>query len=129
MADRISCKDERKGLVLIRLPSDLSRMYKLFSRVSAGLDEMKEGISKYIMQLGAEINKNINADLASAKAKAPADRAAAGSGGPQVAIRWVEQVLALQEKFDKILELAANKDRTFQVAFNEVSNNVLNCLL
>lgn len=77
------------------------------------------------MQLGAEINKNINADLASAKSKGSADKATAGStggGGPQVAIRWVEQVLALQEKFDKILELAANNDRTFQVSFNEVSN-------
>ena len=97
-------------------------MYKLFSRVPAGLNEMRTAIKNYIMQLGAEINKTISADLAasgSKQSKTLAERGSAG-GGAQTAIRWVEQVLALQEKFDRILELAANKDKSFQTAFNEV---------
>ncbi|CDH58031.1 cullin-domain-containing protein [Lichtheimia corymbifera JMRC:FSU:9682] len=103
---------------------DLSRMYKLFSRVPAGLSEMRMAISKYIMQLGAEINKTINADLAVSKAAKSSERGA--GGGTQTAIRWVEQVLALQEKFDRILEKAANKDKSFQTAFNEAFEQFIN---
>ncbi|KAI9472899.1 Cullin [Zychaea mexicana] len=110
---------------------DLSRMYKLFSRVPAGLNEMRTAIKNHIMQLGAEINKTINADLAASGSKStlaartPAEKANAGSGA-QTAIRWVEQVLALQEKFDRILELAANKDKSFQTAFNEAFESFIN---
>ncbi|KAI8146282.1 Cullin [Fennellomyces sp. T-0311] len=107
---------------------DLSRMYKLFSRVPAGLNEMRTAIKNYIMQLGAEINKTISADLAASGSKASRTLAEKGSvgGGAQTAIRWVEQVLALQGKFDRILELAANKDKSFQTAFNEAFENFIN---
>ncbi|KAI9315665.1 Cullin [Dichotomocladium elegans] len=107
---------------------DLSRMYKLFSRVPEGLSEMRTAISKYIMQLGAEINKTINADIAANKAAKPsADKGGGGgAGGTQTAIRWVEQVLAIQEKFDRILERAANKDKSFQMSFNEAFEHLIN---
>lgn len=124
-ADKYGGKDQIEGMFmhgiydLLVLVIDLSRMYKLFSRVPAGLSEMRMAISKYIMQLGAEINKTINADLAVSKAAKSSERGA--GGGTQTAIRWVEQVLALQEKFDRILEKAANKDKSFQTAFNEVN--------
>lgn len=101
---------------------DLSRMYKLFSRVPAGLNEMRTAISKYIVRLGAEINNSVHADLpaSSSKPKAPSDKAAPPS--IQTANRWVEQILELQEKFDRILERAARKDKSFQTAFNEVGH-------
>ncbi|KAG2219618.1 hypothetical protein INT45_011343 [Circinella minor] len=120
---------------------DLSRMYKLFSRVPAGLSEMRRSIKNYIIQLGAEINKTINADLAASGSRSSSTRIiekggssstgpssnSGGSGsGAQTAIRWVEQVLALQEKFDRILEFAANKDKSFQTAFNEAFENFIN---
>ncbi|KAF7731434.1 Cullin-3 [Apophysomyces ossiformis] len=104
---------------------DLSRMYSLFSRVPAGLNEMKMAISKDILQLGEQINKNINADLASTPAK-PKGADKGVSGGTQTAIRWVEEVLTLQEKFDKILDTAANKDKAFQTAFNEAFEEFIN---
>lgn len=102
---------------------DLKLMYELFARVPTGHTEMRMAIKSYIMQLGAEINNNINADLAgasSSKSKTPA----AGGGGTQTAIRWVEQVLALQDKFDRILERSAANNKSFQTAFNEVSQPV-----
>jgi cullin 3 len=42
------------------------------------------------------------------------------AGGSQPAIRWVEQLLDLQTKFDRILDISANKDKAFQTTFNEV---------
>ncbi|KAI7870495.1 Cullin [Mucor mucedo] len=97
---------------------DLSRMYSLFARVPAGLSEMKSNISKYILTMGAEINQHINTDL---KSKSTAEK---GSGN--VAICWVMEVLTLQEKFDKILDLAAAKDKSFQTAFNEAFEKFIN---
>ncbi|ORZ13252.1 Cullin [Absidia repens] len=107
---------------------DLLRMYKLFSRVSNGLNEMKSEISNYILQRGSDINQQINADtpaisMTSAKQKATN---APGGGGAQPAIRWVEQVLGLQSKFDRILDISANKDKAFQTAFNEAFEQFIN---
>jgi cullin 3 len=93
---------------------DLLRMYSLFSRVPAGLNEMRSFISKYILTLGSQINQHINSDLKMEK----------GSG--QTAIRWVEEVLSLQKKFDKILDQAANKDKSFQTVFNEAFERFIN---
>ncbi|KAI8374216.1 Cullin [Radiomyces spectabilis] len=106
---------------------DLSRMYMLFSRVPAGLSEMRMAIHKYILQLGAEINNHINADLASGagKARAPGEKGAM-SGSAQAAIGWVEEVLALQSRFDKILDTALYKDKAFQTAFNEAFEKFIN---
>lgn len=93
---------------------DLLRMYNLFSRVPAGLNEMRSFISKYILTLGSQINQRINSDLKIEK------------GSSQLAIRWVQEVLELQDKFDKILDQAANKDKSFQTVFNEAFERFIN---
>ncbi len=93
---------------------DLLRMYNLFSRVPAGLNEMRSFISKYILTLGSQINQHINSDLKIEK------------GSSQLAIRWVQEVLELQDKFDKILDQAANKDKSFQTVFNEAFERFIN---
>lgn len=93
-------------------------MYSLFARVPAGLSEMKINISNYILSMGAEINQQINTDL---KSKSTMEK---GSGN--IAICWVLDVLTLQEKFDKILDLAAAKDKSFQTAFNEAFEKFIN---
>ncbi|KAI8344722.1 Cullin [Chlamydoabsidia padenii] len=107
---------------------DLSRMYKLFSRVPNGLDEMKLEISKYILQRGHDINRQINADNSNNVAPTnPKQKTAAGvQYGSQPAIRWVEQLLDLQTKFDRILDISANKDKAFQTTFNEAFEQFIN---
>ncbi|KAI9249557.1 Cullin [Sporodiniella umbellata] len=86
---------------------DLLRMYNLFSRVPAGLNEMRSFINRYILSLGSQINQRINTDFKAEK------------GSSQVAIRWVQEVLDLQDRFDTILDKAAKKDKSFQTVFNE----------
>ncbi|KAI8886688.1 Cullin-domain-containing protein [Backusella circina FSU 941] len=95
---------------------DLSRMYSLFSRVPIGLNDMKSFISNYIITLGTDINESVNNEIKS-KEKA---------AGGNIAIRWVTDVLALQDKFDLILEQAANKDKTFQIVFNDAFEKFIN---
>lgn len=94
----------------------MSRMYSLFLRVPAGLNEMRAFISNYILTLGAEINQHIMSDLKSKAEK----------GSSSIAINWVMEVLALQDKFDKILDLAASKDKSFQTVFNEAFEKFIN---
>ncbi|CAO3641310.1 unnamed protein product [Cunninghamella blakesleeana] len=103
---------------------DLNRMYKLFARVPTGLDEMKFEISEYISQLGTGINQQVNEDT-SAMASSNSKRGAS-SNSVQTATRWVEQVLALQQKFDRILEISANSDKSFQTTFNEAFEKFVN---
>lgn len=99
--------------------TDLSRMYSLFARVPAGLNEMKTNISHYILTLGAEINRHIYSDL-----KSKETTMEKGSG--HIAITWVMEVLNLQDKFDKILDSACAKDKSFQTAFNEAFEKFIN---
>ncbi|CAO3632702.1 unnamed protein product [Mucor fragilis] len=50
----------------------------------------------------------------------------AEKGSSSIAINWVMEVLALQDKFDKILDLAASKDKSFQTVFNEAFEKFIN---
>jgi len=79
---------------------DLLRMYKLYGRVSDGLDEMRRAISLFVVQSGQKIND---------------DPSASGD-----AILWVQQVIELKAKFDHILEKAFEKDKNFQTTINDV---------
>ncbi|RUS34385.1 Cullin [Jimgerdemannia flammicorona] len=116
---------------------DLSRMYKLFSRVSTGLPEMRAAISAHIKNLGKDINANVSSGFPSSSAPSGSakgkeketekEKDDEGKGGnSQVALRWVQEVLDLKDKFDRILEQAVNKDKAFQTAFNEAFERFIN---
>ncbi|KAI8992081.1 Cullin [Mycotypha africana] len=97
--------------------TDLLRMYNLFARVPAGLNEMRTFMSQYILDLGSQINQNTTTDLKEHRQQ---------EKGSNAAINWVLQVLSLQEKFDKLLEQAANNDKSFQTIFNEAFEHFIN---
>jgi len=48
---------------------------------------------------------------------------ASAAGALQSALRWVQEVLDLKDKFDKILREAFSGDKTVQTAINEVSSS------
>lgn len=109
---------------------DLSRMYKLFSRVPEGLNEMRSYIKNYVLELGGLINAKVdNTNEASKKDKDGGDNekpASNTSGSLYTALRWVQDILELQEKFDKIIEFAVLKDKSFQTAINEAFETFIN---
>ncbi|CAB5366729.1 unnamed protein product [Rhizophagus irregularis] len=96
---------------------DLGRMYKLFGRVVKGHDEMKSAISDYIRELGKAINETVTSNTT-------VEGGNAASGDKQtevtVALRWVQEVLDLKDKFDKVQNLVLSNNKTFQTSFNEV---------
>ena len=103
----------------VNLCLDLGRMYKLFGRVKKGHDEMKSAISEYIRELGKAINETVASNVSS-----EGSNAASGDKqtGASVAIKWVQEVLDLKDKFDKVQNLALSNDKAFQTSFNEVGS-------
>jgi cullin 3 len=101
-------------------------MYKLFSRVPEGLIEMRTYIKNYVLELGSLINAKVDATNDNAKAKDKdgaevGEKPTSNSGSLYTALRWVQDILELQEKFNKIIEFAVLKDKSFQTAVNEVN--------
>ena len=77
---------------------DLGMQYNLFCRVPAGLSIVRDVINLYIWDTG----KQLVADLE--RLKDP--------------VNFVQCLLDLKDKFDKIISLAFNNDKTFQNALN-----------
>lgn len=86
--------------------ADLSRMYKLFSKVEGGLTCMKELMSEHIRACGKEIvtdEQNIK------------ERGA-----------FVQQLLDLKYKYDYLQKHAFNMDKTFQHTINKAFEYFIN---
>lgn len=116
---------------------DLARMYRLFTKVSAGLPCLRKALREKIIRRGKEINDadgtaggnggdSGDEDAAEpsaktkgkAKARPPANAAAQNLA---LALRWVQDVLDLKDKFDKIWSKAFNSDRDLESSLNEVN--------
>jgi cullin 3 len=101
-------------------------MYKLFSRVPEGLNEMRAYMKNYVMELGGLVNAKVDTanDVSKPKERDGTEgekpSSTSISGSLYTALRWVQDILELQEKFDKIIEFAVLKDKSFQTAVNEV---------
>jgi Cullin family len=101
-------------------------MYKLFSRVPEGLNEMRTYIRNYVLELGNLINAKVDSANDNTKPKdkdgvGASDKSASTTGSLYTALRWVQDILELQEKFNKIIDFAVLKDKSFQTAVNEVN--------
>ncbi|CAG8540312.1 13355_t:CDS:10 [Funneliformis caledonium] len=101
---------------------DLGRMYKLFGRVLKGHEEMKSAISEHIRELGKAINETVSSNISSESSGGSGDK----QTGASVAIKWVQEVLDLKDKFDKVQNLALSNDKAFQTSFNEAFEHFIN---
>lgn len=85
---------------------DLSRMYNLFSRVSNGLAFMREKISNFVRDTGKALvsdeEKNKNPQL------------------------YVQALLDLKDKYDRLLTGAFTNDKNFQHAINQAFEHFIN---
>ena len=109
---------------------DLSRLYRLFIMVNEGLPTLKKAIRDSVVQRGKEINSlniasegdeqeedTVEDNKGKGKRKA---RAHAGVQTLQLALKWVEDVLQLKDKFDTIWSKAFQSDRELESSMNEV---------
>ena len=112
---------------------DLKNVFELVARVDPRKTALKEAVQKRVVELGSEINKTalstLSAPTAKAALKAPADRAPPEKGlnqQTQAAITWVEQILDLKSKYDRLWALAFLNDtvmeKALEVSFQDFIN-------
>ncbi|KAF9348817.1 Cullin-3 [Mortierella sp. AD094] len=108
-----------KQLLVNNRLEDLERMYRLFSRVTNGPNELQVNVSSYIKECGKAVNTNVH----------PSSSENAEKGAPlgvALALRWVQEVLDLKERFDAILNSAFAKDKSFDTAINSAFETFIN---
>jgi cullin 3 len=115
---------------------DLSRLYDLYGLVHEGVPCLRRSLKSSIERRGAELNKvsmegRELSDGAAAedepdpspkvKGKVKARPSNTGAHGLALALRWVEDLLQMKDKFDGIWETAFKSNREIESGLNEVS--------
>lgn len=106
----------------------LTLMYRLFKRVPTGIPSIRKAFKESIIRRGGEINMNAEFDAAeepgegggSSKGKAKVKPRATGVQMLQQALKWVQDVLELKDKFRRVWSEAFSSDRELETAMVEV---------
>jgi len=114
---------------------ELNLVYDLNERVDDMKLEITRAIQKRIVDMGADINNDAVAASQATAPAVPADPAEKGKGAAQekslnqqtvAAIKWVEDVLALKDKFDKIWREAFASNHLLQAAITRSFGDFIN---
>jgi cullin 3 len=115
--------------------NELELIYELNARVDDKKQDLTSAIQKRVVEMGTDIN---NAAVAASQAPAPAPTLEAGDkskGTSQekslnqqtvAAIKWVEDVLQLKDKFDEIWKDSFHSDNTLQTALTRSFADFIN---
>jgi cullin 3 len=113
---------------------DINLLYRLISRVDANKEVLKTMTCNRLVELGRSINAGlmntgettqVDGDPStSGAAAAKADKAA--SNATTLAIKWVDEVLALKDKYDRIWEQALMQDKGIQTAMTRAFASFIN---
>lgn len=119
---------------------DLTILYRLVSRpgVVGGIEKLKKIMSVRIVELGLEIEKGLNEVNLSGSQAAPdgedapndgAEKAKPVSGSARqtaAAIKWIDDVLKLKDKFDYFLHHCFSDDKVLESALTKSFSDFIN---
>ncbi|KAF8501525.1 Cullin-domain-containing protein [Russula emetica] len=118
---------------------DLSRLYNLYSLVLEGIPALRRSLKTSIQRRGMDLNTASmeGRELGDGDAEDDLDPSAKGKGkakarlptsahGLALALRWVEGVLQLKDKFDGIWETAFKSNREIESGLNEAFESCIN---
>ena len=111
---------------------DLARLYRLYLPVPGGLHVLKKALRESITRRGKELNdvslgpvgnegEGDDGEDEKDKRKDKGKAKARPVPGATPAIKWVQDVLDLKDKFDSVWKDAFRSDRDIEAALNEVS--------
>ncbi|KZV87176.1 Cullin-domain-containing protein [Exidia glandulosa HHB12029] len=116
--------------------NDLSRLYRVLSMVPTGIPSLRRALKDSIAQRGKEINDaSLRIGQPDGDADEPTDPKGKGKAkekigaagyAQNVAHKWVEDVLALKDKFDLMLKLGLNADVGIQASIFEAFESFIN---
>jgi cullin 3 len=111
---------------------DLARLYRLFVMVPDGLPSLKKALKQSINGRGQDINRasaghepsddfvdveGMEEEAVKGKARTKANTAAQTLA---LALKWVQDVLDLKDKFDQVWKRSMQCDRDLESGINEV---------
>jgi cullin 3 len=114
---------------------DLARLYSLFCMVPSGLPTLKKALKGSIAQRGKDINQESSVTDMGEGADAPDDSttgknklrpANSGTQTLNLALKWVQDVLDLKDKFDLVWKKAFESDRELESSLNEAFETFIN---
>lgn len=119
---------------------DLSILYQLVSRVDRSKNALKVILQNRVMELGLEIEQTLRNTDFSVPAAGAAEAEDGAEGGDRAkgqpltaaaqqtaaAIKWVDDVLQLKEKFDNVSNLCFNQDLVLQSAVTKSFSDFIN---
>ncbi|KAJ3538210.1 hypothetical protein NMY22_g5259 [Coprinellus aureogranulatus] len=115
---------------------DLARLYRLYQPVSGGLSVLKKALRESITRRGKELNEaslgsagndgDEDGEEDGARRKEKGKAKARPVPGATPAIKWVQDVLDLKDKFDSVWKDAFKSDRDIEAALNEAFESFIN---
>lgn len=125
---------------------DLGRLYRLFTMVPYGLPCLKKSIKESIARRGQEINRASSGSedgeldvegVGNDQATSVSTTKGKGKGRSQnvatqtlsLALKWVQDVLDLKDKFDQVWRRALQSDRELESTLNEVRSTLIRELI
>ena len=111
---------------------NLARLYRLFGMVPAGPLCLRKALKASISRRGHDINRSSSGgdgaeeiDIVGNENEGDKVKGKVRAGGVQtlaLALKWVEDVLDLKDKFDRVWREAFGSDRDLESALDEVSD-------
>lgn len=118
---------------------ELKSLYQLIARVDAEKTILKEKTSARLVELGKEINRSISSTNAqeshvadkdggegASKSAAVSKEERDATSATTLAIKWVDEVLALKDKYDRIWQLSFDADKGMNTALSRAFSNFIN---
>lgn len=119
--------------------SELELVYDLISRVDPKKEELKKAVQKRIIELGTDINNAVSKPAQEAQSKEskpegdkPKNSEAKAAAEKPVnlrtaaAVQWVDEVLQLKSRYDKVLDQSFQKDQGLQTTFSKSFTEFIN---
>ena len=118
--------------------SELEMMYDLSARVDPKKEELKKAVQSRIIELGEDVNKaastttqippakNLKQDGEKADGEDKSESTKPVNQQTAAAIKWVDDVLQLKEKYDNVLAIAFQSDQGLQTAFSRSFTDFIN---
>lgn len=107
---------------------DLQLVYRLISRVDPEKDDLKKMLCARLVELGTEINHSVANPPAETneviKSTSSDDKVA--SSATATAIRWVDSVIALKDKYERIWSSSLESDKGIQAAMTRAFTEFIN---
>jgi cullin 3 len=119
---------------------DLKLLYQLISRVDPTKEPLKNALQSRVVELGNEVNRTIlntdfstavvavaeDGDAAEAGDKSKAPKLSAAARQTAAAIKWVDEVLQLKDKFDAMWKNCLDEDLILQTALTKSFSDFIN---